>query len=99
MGRCTNQGQVYHSGQDACFPPLTRGPCEKEEIIVLSAITGLGVCKRDSCPNSQKVTTGDSLVSQKVYIEGECVKVFEYEKCQGYGEMLRWTVEGKGECW
>ena len=31
----------------------------------------------------------------QVYIEGDCVKVFEYEKCQGYGEMLRWTVEGK----
>jgi len=86
--RCTNQGQVYHPDQDSCFPPLTRGPCKKDEIIVLSPVTGLGVCIRDACPKSEQV-----------FIEGQCVGVFEFEKCQDYGEMLRWTVEGKGECW
>lgn len=88
IARCTNQGQVYHPGQDACFPPLTRGPCKKDEIIVLSTVTGLGVCIRDACPKSEQV-----------FIEGECVEVFGFDKCQGFGEMLRWTVAGKGECW
>ena len=30
-----------------------------------------------------------------MYIEGECVEVFGFDKCQGFGEMLRWTAEGK----
>ena len=29
LPRCANQGQVYHPGQAACFPPLDRGPCNK----------------------------------------------------------------------
>jgi len=103
--RCANQGQVYHPGQDACFPPLTRGPCTKDEMIALSPVTGLGVCMRDACPKSheQKLTPSlDPMAPGKaklVYIEGQCVKAYAFEKCQGYGEMLRWTVEGKGECW
>ena len=31
----------------------------------------------------------------QVYIEGQCVEAYAFEKCQGSGEMLRWTVEGK----
>jgi len=78
---------VYHPGQDACFPPLTRGPCNEDEMIVLSPDTGLGICITDACSNSQEV-----------FIEGQCRELFGFEKCQDYGEMLRWTVEGKGEC-
>ena len=44
LARCTNQGQVYHSGQDACFPPLTRGPCEK--VRVLSPKIAFTLCSR-----------------------------------------------------
>jgi len=86
--RCANQGQVYHPGQAACFPPLDRGPCNKDEMIVLSNATGLGVCIIDACPKPHEV-----------FIDGQCLGEFEFEKCQALGEMIRWTVEGKGECW
>ena len=36
-----------------------------------------------------------SIFPLQVFIEGECVEVFGFDKCQGFGEMLRWTAEGK----
>lgn len=71
--RCAKAGLVFHPETEACYPPLSPGPCEEGEMVVLDSESLLGRCVERRCE-------GDLVWDQG---EARCVEMFGREVSQG----------------
>ena len=82
---CAKQGMLFYPPSKECHLPISQGPCDKEEMMVLGR-EGMGECVKNPCAEDM-LWTGEL-----------CVEMYRQDGCAGRGERMLYNVKGGVEC-